>query len=391
MECPACDEQFNGKLAKSRFNAHVKNNHPKFYREKVWPLKPRPSRRGKNRAAKLTAEEKEKAEKDKVMTRLNKKARSNQMLRIEFAAHPLQPYPARVSNANPFFVIQHELKIFIGITKADLLAFPVAETLKNYQVDPASEGAANKIELIAKALLALEETEVETLAANYHFYRKALVATEDYPGAISRYNKRTLVKSPVNEAAIEACLDEACVDAETEELYEEYLKDSAARAKKKELAPNTGLDGTPIESTASSDIDIGIGTDIETGRDNGNGPDIQNGVGIDSDPTLGPTIGASASFMVDPVPTGDGFNPSFPPEMVISGDLGIDNASDIGAELLNLDIPSPDGFLTLDLLQELNSPYPVYSSFEESQFHDPWDTRYMGDEPLQCEFTILPQ
>lgn len=386
MECPLpdCGRQFHGRFSQRNFNLHARRLHPEFHRAKIQPPRKRASRRKADvPVIKLPLEEEKKA---KAMIRLKQKARSNQIVRIEFAAHPRKPYRARVGDSNPFFVVEHELRIFIGVTKEELLAFPVVETLKNYQVDPGVDGAAHKIEVIAKALLELEEIGIETLAASYHFYRKALLAMEDYPAAVSSYNNRTLVGSG-NQAALEACIDEACVEVEAEEMYELYLKNVARRGKKKELSLNRGSDETSIESTASISADIGIS--IDSGIDPMICPDI--GLGPDSgiDPMFWSDIGVGGDFQVDPQTHGAWVGPALYPDIELNGVWENDIGSDIGGELSGLDLQSPETFWTSELLQEFKTQHPVYTSSEEAFFLEPRLKLSMDEEPLQCEFTLL--
>ncbi|KAL0631472.1 hypothetical protein Q9L58_009659 [Maublancomyces gigas] len=404
MECPlpGCGRQFHGRFSQRNFNLHARRLHPEFHRAKIQLPRKRASRRKADvPAIKLPLEEEKKA---KAMIRLKEKARSNQIVRIEFAAHPRKPYRARVGDSNPFFVVEHELKIFIGVTKEELLVFPVVETLKNYQVDPRADGAAHKIEVIAKALLELEEIGIETLAASYHFYRKALLAMEDYPAAVSSYNNRTLVGSG-NQAALEACIDEACVEVEAEEMYDLYLKNVVKRGKKKELSLNRGSDKTSIESTANTSADIGISIDsgidpmicpgIGLGADSGIDPmfwsDIWVGVDSGIDPMIRSDIGVGGDFQVDPQTHGAWVGPALYPGIELNGDWENDNWSDIGGELSGIDLQSPENLLTSEVLQELKTQYPVYTSSEEAFFLEPRLKRSMDEELLQSEFTLLTQ
>lgn len=388
MECPLtdCGRQFHGRFSQRNFNLHAKRLHPEFHRAKIQPPRKRASRRKADVPAnKLPLEEEKKA---KAMIRLKQKARSNQIVRIEFAAHPRKPYPARVGDSNPFFVVEHELRIFIGVTKEELLAFPVVETLKNYLVDPRAEGATHKIEVIAKALLELEEIGIETLAASYHFYRKALLATEDYPAAVSSYNNRTLGKSD-NQAALEACIDEACVEVEAEEMYDLYLKNVAKRSKTTELSRNRGSDESSIENTANISADMGISVDscIDPMFWSDIGADVDSGI----DPMISPDIGLGRDFQVDPQTHGAWVGPALYPDIELNGDWENDNEPDIGGELSALDLRSPDNLLTSELLQELKTQHPVYTSSEEAFFLDPRLKLSMDEEPLRCEFTLLKQ
>lgn len=344
MECPICRQKFSGNTTQIRFNSHCKRSHPKFYRDRIRPLETRLPR-GKVAAhvedIKTVQQDPKITQKARIMPRLMRKARNNQILRMEFPTRPYKPYPARICIWNPFFVVEHELRIFIGITKEELLAFPVVETLKNYKVDHVA-GGAHKQALIANALLQFQETEIETLAARYHFYRKALLAAEDYPEAIARYDNRSIVKSE-HRAMLKASIDEERVQAEAEEMYEEYLKNHEIRNQKKEHLLS-------IENTAR--FEVGVGGDVYV--------NLGFGTGARIDPAFYPNIES-------------------------------DNESDIGSNLADMDTRPDKSQLTSELLQMLDTHEPGFTTFEDALFSDPVVQRYVAEELLQCEFAIHSQ
>lgn len=162
---------------------------------------------------------------------MRKNARQKQIDRIERAALPLRPTPPNppeINASNTFYVIEHQLRIFIGVKKADLIDFPVATTLEDQleQVEPNDNTAS----MIRSALVELREISIVTLVTRYHRYRKAMQTEEDYPEILELYEKRYLTQEH-KQLVPELYIDEELVQTDAEKLYDQYLRASSRRQK----------------------------------------------------------------------------------------------------------------------------------------------------------------
>lgn len=260
-------------------NSHTTAYHLDFYRESIRPLK---DTKAINRDSYLRQKQKdpEKVKKARVMSRMRKKARQKQIDRIERAALPLRPTPPNppeINASNPFYVIKHQLRIFIGVKKADLIDFPVATPLEA-QLEPSD----NTPSMIQSALVELQEIPIVTLVTRYHHYRKAMQGEEDYPETLELYEKRYLTQEH-KQLVPESYIDEELVQADAEKLYDQYLRASSRRQKalgnnhggrynhffhdNENAGPDHDDAGSDHDDSDDAGFDIGAGSDNDVGTE----------------------------------------------------------------------------------------------------------------------------
>lgn len=246
MECSICKKKFGGATAQTRLNSHTKAAHLDFYRETIRPLK---DTKAVNRDSYLRQKEKdpEKVKKARVMSRMRQKARQRQIDRIERATLPSRPYlptSPEIDPLNPYYIVEYKLRIFIGVTKAELLDFPLEATLRNHLDSIGAKGADDDVAtMIRDAMLRLED--LPSLATRYQCYKKVLQTIGDYPEALALFEKRYLTQEH-KQLMPESYVDEELVQADAEKLYQLYLKGFSRRQQfqkgQKDTDTELGLD-----------------------------------------------------------------------------------------------------------------------------------------------------
>lgn len=122
--CPCCGKAFSGKTAKTRFNSHCKTSHITYYREHIRPLK-LSEKVNQDAYAKMKQKDPAKIQKDRLIARMRKKAKKEQVDRIARGSHiepPPTPGDTTIDPTNPFFVVEFILRVFIGLTpRTDIL------------------------------------------------------------------------------------------------------------------------------------------------------------------------------------------------------------------------------------------------------------------------------
>lgn len=162
LKCPCCEKGFSGKTAQTRLNSHCKAIHFIYYRQHIRPLK---DPKLVNHDAYIRQKQKDpaKVRKDRLMARMRKKAKKEQIDCIVQGVHlaaPHAPGNTNIDPTNPFYTIEFKLRIFIGLTLRELVSFDVIPTLEKalanlvdeeLQYTPSSQQAI--FEETARALL----------------------------------------------------------------------------------------------------------------------------------------------------------------------------------------------------------------------------------------------
>lgn len=230
--CPVCDKRFGGATAQKRLNSHCKHSHFGYYRENITPLKdPKPI----NRAARFGRQtESAVVNKETLLCRMRKKARVEQMDLIRSSPSPdppCSPQSPQIDPTNPFYVVAHYLHVFVGVTFAELVEFPVLATLimsLGTELHDVVNGAINTF----------SQYEIELLARNYHNYRKALQQEEEYPQLLTLYESQAETARE-KRSEPELYLDEARLQKRANELYLEYMSHTTGSDGSAQLSDNT--------------------------------------------------------------------------------------------------------------------------------------------------------
>lgn len=229
--CPVCDKRFGGATAQKRLNSHCKHTHFGYYREHITPLK---DSKPNNRAAHFRRQTESAAvNKETLFCRMRKKARIEQMDFIRSSAspvHPCSPQPPQIDPTNPFFVLTHHLHMFVGVTFAELVEFPVFATL-------IISLGTELHDIVNGAINTFSQYEIELLARNYHNYRKALQQEEEYPQLLALYETEAeTVREKRSQP--ELYLDEGQLQTRANELYLEYISQSTGSDGAAQLSDN---------------------------------------------------------------------------------------------------------------------------------------------------------
>ncbi|KAI5849427.1 hypothetical protein DFP73DRAFT_524453 [Morchella snyderi] len=220
LKCPCCSKQFGGTTARNRLNTHCKEKHLEYYRASIRPLK---STKDINRDAYLRQKEKnpEKVRKDRILARLRKKARDEQIdciMRSQPVSPPPQPGSTDIDPSNPYFVVEYSLRIFAGSTVGELLAFDVVSALQT-SLDTVENTLKNQI---TNALYVARTQPLPGLVYKYDLYKQALRDTEFYQERLDKYEKL----KDIQESKMlmpENFVDDDLVQRRVQELYQQFL------------------------------------------------------------------------------------------------------------------------------------------------------------------------
>lgn len=225
MECPVCEKAFGGTSAQLRLNTHCKKEHLPYYREHIRPLKD-PKLISREAYQRQKAKDPEKIRHQRLLSRLKKKAKTEQINRLVRGAplnrpKPQAPAHTKINPYNPFYIVEFRLKIFIGVQLADLLAFPISSTLEHHLQMAA--GGSDTATVIAEAIIVLESRNTEALALEYCNYRQAVRDVETYPERLRRYETQMEVETH-KTLAPENYIDNELLTQRTEQLYQQHLQ-----------------------------------------------------------------------------------------------------------------------------------------------------------------------
>lgn len=226
MDCPICHKHFGGSSAGQRYNAHCKAEHLDYYRRNIRPLK---DKKEINRDAYLNRKRRHPnaVEQQRTMARMRKKARQQLVTQIQRCASPVPPINAdpTIDESNPFLLCTR-LGVHVGITFSELLKFDVIGELTSAMTAREKAGVqAHVVQLINDILNSnsCRSVPLNVLALQYHNYRKALVAQEDFPILQEKYQTQ-LEDVRRRREMPDTFITENKVQERAEELYVAYVK-----------------------------------------------------------------------------------------------------------------------------------------------------------------------
>lgn len=168
---------------------------------------------------------------------------------------------------NPYYVVEYKLRIFIGVTKAELLDFPLEATLQNHLDSIGAKGADDGVAtMIRDAMSRLED--LPSLAARYQCYKKVLQTIGDYPEALALFEKQYLTQEH-KQLMPESHVDEKLVQADAEKLYQLYLKGVSRRQQfqKKQTAIGEAQGTFGLNTDTDTDTELGLDLDLDLGAE----------------------------------------------------------------------------------------------------------------------------
>ncbi|KAI5846334.1 hypothetical protein DFP73DRAFT_525842 [Morchella snyderi] len=260
VQCGVCSKKFGGNTAQDRYKAHCKIEHIEFYRANIRPLKD-PKQINRDAYLKRKRTHPEAVETQRIMARMRKKARSEQIEVLERCRSPepiRHPRAETIDPNNPYYIATR-LGHFVGITLQDLKDFPVQATLERAI---SNSGYSHPVE-VKNALALLQETKHDILASCYHEYRRVCIDKEDYPARLEHYQRMVeLVEH--KRLAPATYVDEAKVNTRAQELYEKHLHD-VQRKKLRQQYSNL------LAATDATGASEGTGVDVDGEEDHEDG------------------------------------------------------------------------------------------------------------------------
>lgn len=122
---PSCRRSFGGTTGQKNLNSHLKNAHTEYYRTYIRPIKG-PKRINHDAYIRQKQKDPEKVKRHRLLARLRKQARKEQIERMKRQCSPSSPQAPdsallAIDMANPYFVLESEFGVFVGHTKSDLM------------------------------------------------------------------------------------------------------------------------------------------------------------------------------------------------------------------------------------------------------------------------------